>query len=79
MEVKFYLDAIKFYGLAILYILIVVGSIYGLFVNEISIFKFTLSGWKKNLLCLSGLCIIAVISTYPVLISVYRAFSNNGN
>lgn len=75
---------IRFYTLAALYLLIIFGSIYGLFVDEISInvgddsrFHYSLTGWSKNLLCLFGLFIAGAASSYPIFLAVYRALSNN--
>lgn len=72
-----------FYILAIAYIFTFVASLYGLFVTEVNIgfsqwpnFHFTLSGWKKNVLCVLGLIIVALIPSYPIVTAVYRALKN---
>ena len=60
--------------LAILYLAVFFSSIYGLFVDEISLFGIVLEGWEKNALCLSGLFIVCVISVYPVISILYNVY-----
>lgn len=84
MSVGFYLVSIRNYSLAALYLFIVGGSIYGLFVSEISIrlgsnpnFHLSLGGWSKNLLCLIGLLLAGVVAAYPIVSAVYKALVNS--
>ena len=74
---EFFIKTLSFYLLAALYLFVVFGSIYGLFVDKITILHFSLTGWSKNLLCLAGLLIVGLVSAYPMLLAVYRALSNN--
>jgi RsiW-degrading membrane proteinase PrsW (M82 family) len=83
MNIGSCLLSIRNCSLAALFLFIVAGSIYGLFVSELSIrlgsnpdFYFALSGWPKNLLCLSGLFLAGAVAVYPILLAVYRALSN---
>lgn len=75
----------KFFLLAFLYLLVVFGSIYGFFVNELnigfgdSIFSFSLTGWAKNLVCIFGLFVVGAIPTLPIVRAVYRALKNGAN
>jgi predicted Co/Zn/Cd cation transporter (cation efflux family) len=64
-------------------LIVLFGSIYGLFVSELVIkigsnqsFHYVLSGWKKNTLCLIGLSIVSIIACYPIVSAVYSALSN---
>jgi len=66
-----------FYLLATLYIFVIFASIYGFFVDEITIFNFSLSGWSKNLLCIFGLLVASIASAYPMVSAVYKAFNNS--
>lgn len=79
MDVKFYLSLIKFYALAAAYLFIISGSIYALFVPEVSIqfgsLHYSLSGWPKNLICLGTLFIVALIPAYPIILALYRALA----
>jgi len=77
MDIKFHLVALRFYSLAALYLFVVFSSIYGFFIDEISFFDLSLTGWSKNLLCFFGLFIAGIISLYPMLLAVYKALSNN--
>lgn len=79
MDIKFYIAEIKFLSLVGLYLFMVFGPIYGFFVDEISFFNFTLTGLSKNLLCLSVLLVVAIISSYPMLLAVYRALRNSNS
>lgn len=70
---------IGFYLLSLLYLFVVFGSIYGLFVSELTVkpgwtpsLQFTLSGWSKNLLCVFCLFLAGCIGAYPILLAVYR-------
>lgn len=71
-----------FYIFSALYLFLVFGSIYGLFVSELTIglssipyFHFSLIGWVKNIVCLLGLLLSGLISAYPILLALYRAMS----
>ncbi len=77
MNNDFYINKISFYLLSALYLFVVFGSIYGLFVDKITILHFTLTGLSKNLLCIFGLLIVGLVSAYPVILAIYRALSNN--
>lgn len=75
----------KFFLLAFLYLFVFFGSIYGLFVNELTIgleadpnLNIVLTGWVKNLTCLFGLLLIGVVSAYPLVAAVYRALRDGG-
>jgi len=70
------MNRIFFYILAALYTFVTFGSIYGLFVDEITIFQLSLTGWPKNLLCIFGLLVVSLVSSYPILLALHRAFSN---
>lgn len=77
--------AMKFYLLVLLYIFVLFGSIYGFFVSELNIgfgadsaFNLSLSGWGKNLVCLFGLLLIGVVSTWPIVSAVYKAIKGAG-
>ncbi|UTA47156.1 hypothetical protein L1F30_13415 [Simiduia sp. 21SJ11W-1] len=72
------LSSIMFYVFSAAYLFLVGGSIYGFFVNEISVFQYTLTGWSKNLLCLFGILIAGAVAAYPIVLAVYRAFSLGG-
>ena len=67
----------RFYFLSGLYLFVVFGAMYGFFVDEISVFQYSVSGWPKNLLCLFGLFGAAAIAAYPLVLAVYRALSAN--
>lgn len=73
----------KFYLLAFLYLFAFFGSIYGFFVNELNFgfgsFTFSLTGWTKNIVCTSGLFLVAAIPAFPIVGAVYRALKNGGN
>ncbi len=77
MDTKSYIKLFSFYFLSALYLFVVFGSIYGLFVDEITLFGFSFSGWSRILLCLSGLLVAALVSAYPMFLAVYRALKNN--
>jgi hypothetical protein len=79
MDIKFYIAEIKFLSLAGLYLFMVFSPVYGFFVDEISLFNFTLTGTSKNLLCLFVLFIVGIISSYPMLLVVYRALKNSNS
>ena len=73
----------KFYFFAFIYLFVLFGSIYGLFVSELAIklgsnqnFHYVISGWQKNTLCLVGLSIVSIIACYPIVTAVYRALNN---
>ncbi|WP_101230052.1 hypothetical protein [Colwellia sp. 75C3] len=73
-----------FIFLASSYIFFFFGSIYGLFVSELSVkfganpqYHYVLSGWHKNSLCLSLLLILAALGVYPILRGLYLALSNS--
>jgi hypothetical protein len=72
-----YIKASGFYILAVLYLFLFFGSIYGLFVDELSIFGYTLTGWGKNTLCLFILLIPGLITAYYVGLAVHRALSSS--
>lgn len=76
----------KFYLFAFIYLFIFFGSLYGLFANELnigfgsnSLLNYSLTGWKKNVFCVLGLILVAAVSTYPVLLGLYKAIKNSGN
>lgn len=73
----------KFYIFSLIYLFVLFGSIYGLFVSELAIklgsnqnFHYVIRGWQKNTLCLVGLSLVSIIACYPIVMSVYRALSN---
>jgi hypothetical protein len=72
-----YINASGFYIILVLYLFLFFGSIYGLFVDELSIFDYTLTGWGKNTLCLFILLIPGLITAYYVGLAVYRALSTS--
>ena len=76
------MKGVAFYFLCGMYLLLVFGSIYGLFVSELSFkfgentsFHFTLSGWIKNIVCILGLLVAGFIAAFPILLAIYRALS----
>ena len=83
MNIKLLFIAIRFYSLSAAYLFLVFGSIYGLFVDELSFglstfptFHFSLTGWIKNLFCIFGLFIAGLIPAIPILLALYRAINN---
>ena len=77
-----FLTNLKQYSLLILgigYLFLFFGSIYGLFVKEISLGFGPLSGSKKNLLCGFGLLLAFIIGSYPLLSGLYKALSGTSN
>ena len=82
MEFRRLFVAIRFYVLAFGFLFLVFGSIYGLFVDEIALrigsdpaFHVSLTGWRKNALCLLGLVVAGIISSFPIILALYRALS----
>ena len=76
----------KFCILSILYLFVLFGSIYGLFVEQVAFklgpnpnFHLVLIGWKKNLICSLGLLAAASVAVYPVLLAVYNALTKANN
>ena len=70
----------KFYLLALLYIFVFFGSIYGFCVDELNIgfgadsaFNLSMSGWVKNLVCALGLLLVGAVSAWPIVSAVYKA------
>jgi hypothetical protein len=83
MKIRHYVLLARNYLLTTVYLFVVFGAIYGLVVDELNFDLFlredliyTLTGWRKNTLCLLGLILAALVPAYPVLIAVYRALRN---
>jgi hypothetical protein len=77
---------ILFYIFCALYLFLFFGSIYGLFVSELSVklgtnpnFHYTLNGWTKNIACFSGLMLAGLIPAIPIVLAVYRALNSEQN
>jgi len=79
MDIKLYLKALRFYAFSGLYLFLVFGSIYGLFVEEITLFTLSFSGSSKNIICAVGLLIAGAASMYPIISIVYKALSNSNS
>ena len=76
------LTRLKQYSLLILgtgYLFLFFGSIYDLFVEEISLGFGPLSGSKKNLICGFGLLSTFIIAAYLLLSVLYKALSGTSN
>ncbi len=80
MNIGKHLKPYVFVTLALGYIFLFFGSIYGLFVSEISIaittdpqYHITLTGWAKNLTCIFGLLINASVPVYLIGSALYKA------
>ena len=69
-----------FFPAILSYLLLFFGSIYGLFVSDLSFkigsntdFHYSISGWQKNVLCCGGLLIVALIAVIPVVVMINNA------
>jgi hypothetical protein len=75
-----------FYILAILYLVTFFGSIYGLWADQLVFrywigpeYKWVISGWKKNSLCLLGLFIVLSILAYPAVKTIINLIKLSEN
>ncbi len=73
----------QFYLFSFLYLFVFFGSVYGLFVDELTLglrqpsnVNITLEGWRKNALCITGLLIAALIPTVPLVTAICRALKS---
>ena len=76
MELLTSLKQYSFLLLGVGYLFLFFGSIYGLFVKEISLGFGPLSGSKKNILCSLGLFLAIIIVLFPIISGLYKALSN---
>lgn len=69
---------IPFLYLALICLTLFFASIYGFFVDELNLgFDFiSITGWKKNVLCLIGLLPQVVFSLYPVISGLSKALNH---
>jgi hypothetical protein len=76
MELLTNLKQYSFLLMCVGYIFVFFGSIYGLFVDEISLGFGPLTGTTKNILCGFGLLSVFILTTFILLSPLYKALSN---